>query len=71
MDLRDEQWTVRDPLIGELPRRADGRGRLWRSSREVLTGMLWILRTCAQWHDLPGWYPPYPACVPMLPPLGA
>ena len=27
------------------PRRADGRGRPWRSSREVLDGILWILRT--------------------------
>lgn len=35
MDLTDEQWAVLEPLIGELPRRADGRGRPWRSSREV------------------------------------
>jgi hypothetical protein len=49
MDLTDEQWTVLEPLIGEMPRRADGRGRPWRSSREVLNGILWILRTGAQW----------------------
>ncbi len=24
MDLTDEQWKVLEPLIGELPRRADG-----------------------------------------------
>ena len=30
MDLTDEQWAVLDPLIGEMPRRADGRGRPWR-----------------------------------------
>ena len=24
MDLTDERWTVLEPLIGELPRRADG-----------------------------------------------
>jgi transposase len=40
MDLSDEQWVVLDPLIGEMPRRADGRGRPWRSSREVLNGIL-------------------------------
>ena len=51
-----------DPLIGEMPRRADGRGRPWRSSREVLNGILWILRTGAQWADLPDRYPPYQTC---------
>jgi transposase len=53
MDITDEQWKVLEPLIGELPKRADGRGRPWRSSREVLNGILWILRTGAQWADLP------------------
>lgn len=62
MDLTDEQWAVLEPLIGELPRRADGRGRPWRSSRDVLNGILWILRTGAQWADLPGRYPPYQTC---------
>ena len=62
MDLMNEQWTVLEPLIGELPKRADGRGRPWRSSREVLNGILWILRTGAQWADLPDRYPPYQTC---------
>lgn len=48
--------------MGALPRRADGRGRPWRSSREVLNGILWILRSGAQWADLPGRYPPYQTC---------
>ncbi len=62
MDLTDEQWTVLEPLIGELPRRADGQGRPWRSSREVLNGIVWILRTGAQWADLLDQYPPYQTC---------
>src|SRR5690348_18390571 len=62
MDLTDEQWQVVEPLIGERPRRADGRGRPWRSSREVLNGILWILRTGAQWADLPERYPPNQTC---------
>lgn len=37
-------------------------GRPWRSSREVLNGIVWILRTGAQWVDLPEWYPPYQIC---------
>jgi transposase len=62
MDLTYEQWRVLEPLIGELPRPADGRGRPWRSSREVLNGILWILRTGAQWAELPDQYPPYQTC---------
>jgi transposase len=62
MDLTNEQWSVLEPLIGELPRRSDGRGRPWRSSRDVLNGILWILRTGAQWADLPERYPPYQTC---------
>ncbi len=62
MDLTDEQWAILEPLIGELPRRDDGRGRPGRSSRAGLNGILWILRTGAQWADLPGRYPPYQTC---------
>ena len=58
MDVTGAQWQVVEPLIGEMPRRADGRGRPWRSSRDVLNGILWILRTGAQWADLPERYPP-------------
>ncbi len=62
MDLTDEQWAVVQPLIGKPPRREDGRGRPWRDSREVLNGVLWILRTGAPWKDLPDRYPPYQTC---------
>ena len=62
MDLTDEQWNVVGPLIGPMPRRADGRGRPWQDSRTVLHGILWILRTGAQWADLPERYPPYQTC---------
>jgi transposase len=62
MDLTDEQWAVLDPLIGAMPRRADGRGRPWRSNREVLDGTLSIRRTAPQWADLPERYPPYQTC---------
>ena len=62
LDLTDEQWKVLKPLIGEMPRRSDGRGQPWRSSREVLNGILWIVRTGAQWAGLPERYPPYQTC---------
>lgn len=61
-DLTDAQWAFIEPLLPELPRRADGRGRPWRDSREVLNGILWILRTGAQWSEMPGRYPPYQTC---------
>ncbi len=62
MDLTDEQWTVISPLIPDLPKRPDGKGRPWRDSREVMNGILWILRTGAPWHDMPDRFPPYQTC---------
>ena len=62
MDLTDEQWEILEPLIPDPPRRADGKGRPWRDPRDVLNGILWVLRTGAPWHDLPERYPPYQTC---------
>jgi transposase len=62
MELTDEQWAVLNRIIPTPPRRADGRGRPWRDPRAVLNGILWILRTGAQWKDLPARYPPYQTC---------
>jgi transposase len=62
MDLTDDQWEVIQTIIPALPRRPDGRGRPWREARAVLNGILWIVRTGAQWKDLPGRYPPYQTC---------
>ena len=60
--LTDAQWAILDRLIPEPVRRKDGRGRPWRSRREVLDGILWVLRTGARWSDLPAGYPPYQTC---------
>lgn len=61
MDLTDKQWALIEPLF-ETKRRADGRGRPWRDPRDVLNGVLWVLRTGAPWKDLPDRYPPYQTC---------
>ena len=62
-ELTDEQWLILEPLLPELPRRSDGRGRPWRSQREGLNGVRWILRSGARWQDLPGRFPPpYQTC---------
>jgi transposase len=62
MDLTDAQWAVIEPLIPTPRRRKDGRGRPWRNPRDVLGGILWVLRTGAPWRDLPERYPPYQTC---------
>lgn len=62
MDLTNRQWELIEPLLPSLPRRPDGRGRPWRNSRDVLNGILWVLRTGAQWKELPDKYPPYQTC---------
>ncbi len=51
-----------EPLFPELP--SGKRGRPWRGHREVLEGILWVLRTGAPWQDLPKAYPPYQTCHP-------
>jgi len=65
-ELTDEQWAVIEPHLPELPRREDGRGRPWRENREVMNGILWILRSGARWQDLPGRFPPYQTCHRVL-----
>ena len=47
--LSDAQWEKIGPLLPDLK----SRGRPWRSNREVLEGLLWVLRSGACWHDLP------------------
>jgi transposase len=61
-DLTNAQWAIIKPLMPVPPRRADGRGRPWREAREVLNGILWILRSGARWQDLPERFPPYQTC---------
>ena len=61
-ELTDEQWAIIEPLIPPPPRRDDGGGRPWKDSREVLNGVLWILRTGAPWQDMPDRFPPFQTC---------
>jgi transposase len=59
MDLTDTQWEIVCSILPEDPVRPDGRGRPWSDRRTVLNGILWILRTGAQWADLPERYGNY------------
>jgi transposase len=56
-ELSDEEWLLVEPV---LPRqRQGGRGRPPKTHREMLNGMMWILRTGAPWRDLPERFGPW------------
>jgi len=52
-DLTTEQWERIEPL---LPEQKTKRGRPAQDHRQLLNGMLWVLRTGAPWRDLPDRY---------------
>lgn len=62
MDLTNEQWNRLADLIPHRPRPPGSPGRPRREPREVLDGILWVLRTGAPWKDLPERYPPHTTC---------
>jgi transposase len=64
MDLTDAQWKAIEDCIPktELAGTTARGGRPWRDPRDVLNGILWILRTGAPWADLPDRYAPYQTC---------
>jgi len=64
MDLTDKQWDAisRFVPVEEQEGTTDRGGRPWREPRDVLNGILWVLRTGAQWSELPRKYPPYQTC---------
>ena len=62
MELTNEQWNRLEPLIPSPKRKNDGRGRPRKNPRDVLNGILWVLRTGAPWKDLPQRYPPHQTC---------
>jgi transposase len=59
-ELTDEEWERIAPLLP--PTHPDKPGRPWTDHRQVLNGILWILRTGAPWEDLPERYPPKSTC---------
>jgi transposase len=61
-ELTDKQWAVIAPLITATPSNSSRRGRPVRDLREVLGGILWVLRYNARWLDLPERFPSYQTC---------
>ena len=62
MDLTNREWAAIEPLFPVHPWKKKGRGRPRRPDRDVLNGILWVLRTGAQWKEMPERYPPYQTC---------
>jgi transposase len=62
MELTNPQWNRIATIIASVPRNQERRGRPQRHPREVLDGILWVLRTGAPWKDVPQRYPPYQTC---------
>lgn len=56
--ISDAMWTRLEP---HLPAPVS-RGRPFAPNREVLEGILWVLKTGARWQDLPAGYPNYSTC---------
>jgi len=62
MDLTNEQWQRIAKFIPKPKAQPGKSGRPPQSPRDVLNGILWILRTGAQWADMPARYPPKSTC---------
>src|SRR5215207_4087138 len=54
--LTDEQWDAVEPLV---PKKQARTGRPPEEPREMLDGILWVLRTGAPWRDLPERFGPW------------
>ena len=56
-ELKNDQWERIKPLLS--PERTGKRGRPGKDNRTMLNGMLWIVRSGAQWRELPERYGPW------------
>jgi transposase len=56
-DLTDQAWQRIEPLLP--PQCPDKRGGRYRDHRQVINGILWVMRTGAPWRDLPERYGPW------------
>lgn len=55
-ELTDEQWEQLKPM---LPPQKPKMGRPPRSHRQMINGILWVLKTGAPWRDVPERYGPW------------
>ncbi len=57
-EITDGAWREIAPLLPEYGRS----GGQWRDHRQVVNGILWMLRTGSPWRDLPERYGPWQTC---------
>jgi hypothetical protein len=62
MRLTQESWKKISEFIPAAKKGPQGQGRPPRPKKDVLEGMLWVLKSGARWKDLPKEYPPYQTC---------
>ncbi len=55
-ELTDEQWQA---VASILPQRTAKTGRKPQNPRQMLNGILWVLRSGAPWRDVPDRYGPW------------
>ncbi len=58
--LTEKQWAVIAPLLPKQNMEKGGRPRA--EDKKTLEGILWILKTGAQWGELPARYGSYSTC---------
>src|SRR4030042_1058662 len=58
--LTNKQWEILSPLLPRQDFKKGGRPRA--SDRQTLEGIIWILRTGAQWSEMPTKYGVYTTC---------
>jgi transposase len=59
--INNDQWKLLEPLLPKARRSRKG-GRPAIDNRQVLEGILWVLRTGARWQDMPDRYPSASTC---------
>ena len=59
--LTDAQWAKIEPHLPR-PRRSRKGGRPRINHRDVVDGILWVLKTGARWRDVPAAYPSGATC---------
>jgi transposase len=63
-DLTDQAWQMIEPYLpAQHPDKPGGR---YRDHRQVVNGILWVVRTGAPWRDLPERYGPWQTCYDRL-----
>jgi len=58
--INDQQWELLEPLLPKQKFKKGGRPRA--NDRQTLNGILWVLKTGAQWYEMPREFGSYVTC---------